>query len=73
LGVALMATVLGLTIVVCGGPQTPRMVPPGAKPGALTLAPGKVKTVAGASAAAYGPWSVPEHRATAHARVIALI
>jgi len=65
---------LGLTIVVCGGPQTPRMVPPGAKPGALTLAPGKVTTVASESAAAaYGPWSVPEHRAKAHARVSALI
>ena len=69
MGVALMATVLGLTIVVCGGPQTPRIVPPGA----LTLAPCKVKTVAGVSAAAYGPWIVPEHRAKAHARVIALI
>lgn len=64
---------LGLTIVVCGGPQTPRMVPTGAKPGALTLAPGQVTTVAGASAADYGPWIVLEHRAKAHAQVIALI
>ncbi len=64
---------LGLTIVTCGGPQTSRIVPPGAKPSALTLAPYKVTTVAGESAAACGPWIVLENRAKAHARVIALI
>src|SRR4051812_37666315 len=42
--IALAATVLGLTLMACGSPETALTLPAGAKPGELTLQPCTFKT-----------------------------
>jgi len=68
----LAATVLGLILMACGGPATARTVPAGAKPGELIVEPCKFKTDVGEYAADCGTLVVPENRAKADSRLIAL-
>jgi pimeloyl-ACP methyl ester carboxylesterase len=68
----LAATVLGLILMACGGSATLQTVPAGAKPGELTLAPCQFKTDGAEYAADCGTLVVPENRAKADSRLIAL-
>jgi pimeloyl-ACP methyl ester carboxylesterase len=70
--IALAATVLGLILMACGGPATARTVPAGAKPGELTVEPCTFKVDVGEYAADCGTLVVPENRAKADSRLIAL-
>ena len=67
-----VVTLLGLILMACGGPDTSRTVPAGAKPGELTLEPCTFKTEDGEYEADCGTLVVPENRAKADSRLIAL-
>src|SRR5437762_4441143 len=67
-----LAIVLGLILMACGGPATAPAVPAGAKPGELTVEPCTFKTDIGEYAADCGTLVVPENRAKADSRLIAL-
>ncbi|HEU5097916.1 MAG TPA: alpha/beta fold hydrolase [Roseiflexaceae bacterium] len=69
---ALAATVVGLMLMACGGPDTVQPVPAGAKPAELTLAPCQFKTDGSEYAADCGTLVVPENRAKPASRLIAL-
>ena len=70
--VALVITVLGLIVTACGGKDNSLTVPAGVKPGDLTLEPCKFKTNTGEYEADCGTLIVPENRAKADSRLIAL-
>src|SRR5213594_4447888 len=70
--IALAATALGLILMACGGPATAPTVAAGAKPGELTVEPCTFKTDIGEYAADCGTLVVPENRAKADSRLIAL-
>src|SRR4051812_2477990 len=70
--IALAATVLSLILMACGSPDTARTVPAGAKPGELTAEPCTFKTDGAEYAADCGTLVVPENRAKADSRLIAL-
>jgi pimeloyl-ACP methyl ester carboxylesterase len=63
---------LGLILTACGGPDTSQTVPAGAKPGELTLEPCTFKTDEAEYEADCGTLVVPENRAKADSRLIAL-
>ena len=66
-------TMLGLILTACGGSATAALtVPAGAKPGELTLEPCTFKTDEGEYEADCGTLVVPENRAKADSRLIAL-
>jgi pimeloyl-ACP methyl ester carboxylesterase len=70
--IAWAAVMLGLILTACSRTDTVPAVPAGAKPGELTLAPCQFKTEDGAYAADCGTLVVPENRAKADSRLIAL-
>jgi pimeloyl-ACP methyl ester carboxylesterase len=70
--IALAATVLSLILMACGGSATALTVPAGAKPGELTVEPCTFKADVGEYAADCGTLVVPENRAKADSRLIAL-
>jgi pimeloyl-ACP methyl ester carboxylesterase len=70
--ITLAAIVLGLILMACGSPETALTVPAGEKPGQLTLEPCTFKTEDGAYKADCGTLVVPENRAKADSRLIAL-
>jgi pimeloyl-ACP methyl ester carboxylesterase len=70
--IALAATVLSMILVACGGPDTAQTLPAGAKPGELTVQPCTFKTDDGEYPADCGTLVVPENRAKADSRLIAL-
>src|SRR3990170_6735269 len=70
--VALVLTALGLILAACGGKDTVLTVPTGAQPGDLTLEPCKFKWDADEYEADCGTLIVPENRAKADSRLIAL-
>jgi len=63
---------LGLILTACGGSATALTVPAGAKPGELTLEPCTFKTDEAEYEADCGTLVVPENRAKADSRLIAL-
>ena len=65
-------TMLGLILTACGGSATALTVPAGAKPGELTLEPCTFKTDEAEYEADCGTLVVPENRAKADSRLIAL-
>lgn len=70
--VALVGTVLGLILTACGGRDTALTVPAGAQAGDLTLEPCKFKWDDDEYEADCGALIVPENRAKADSRLIAL-
>ena len=70
--IVLAVTVLGLILMACGNPETVQAVPAGAKPGDLTAKPCTFKTDGAEYAADCGTLVVPENRAKADSRLIAL-
>jgi len=70
--IALAVTVLGLILIACSSPDTAATVPAGAKPGELALEPCTFKTEDGKYEADCGTLVVPENRAKADSRLIAL-
>jgi pimeloyl-ACP methyl ester carboxylesterase len=70
--ISLAAMVLTLILAACGGSATVLTVPAGAKPGELTLAPCRFNAEGGEYAADCGTLVVPENRAKADSRLIAL-
>jgi len=67
-----VVTMLGLILTACGGRATSQTVPAGAKPGELTLEPCTFKTDEAEYKADCGTLVVPENRAKADSRLIAL-
>lgn len=65
-------TLLGLILIACSSPKTVATVPAGAKPGELTLEPCTFKTDEAEYEADCGTLVVPENRARADSRLIAL-
>lgn len=65
-------TLLGLILIACSSPKTVATVPEGAKPGELTLEPCTFKTDEAEYEADCGTLVVPENRAKADSRLIAL-
>src|SRR5258705_1550277 len=70
--IIVVLTMLGLILTACGGPDTSQTVPMGAKPGELTLEPCTFKTDEAEYEADCGTLVVPENRAKADSRLIAL-
>jgi pimeloyl-ACP methyl ester carboxylesterase len=65
-------TLLGLILIACSSPKTVATVPAGAKPGELTLEPCTFKMDEAEYEADCGTLVVPENRAKADSRLIAL-